>query len=194
MLAGLIPWLFLNRSISDGGQSLVNQQALMSKIYMPRLFIPASSCGGALVDMGITLGLFSIVAGWYAARGAFVPSWQLIAVAPLLLLTIVAALGTAFLLSALTVLYRDLRFLIPFISQFGLWLSGVPFPISIVGKWQPLLAINPYAGIVSGWRSALVGEPWKWDLLAGSLVISPLLLVIGIWYFRRVERRFADIA
>ncbi len=194
MLAGLLPWLFLQRAITDGGQSLVNQQALMSKIYMPRLFIPASSVGGALVDKGISMALFTLLAASYVLRGSFAPSWNLLAVPALLLLTIVAALGTAFLLSALTVLYRDLRFLIPFISQFGLWLSGVPFPISIVGKWQPLLAVNPYAGIVSGWRSALVGTPWQWELLAGSLIISPLLLVVGIWYFRRVERRFADIA
>ena len=194
MLAGLLPWLFIQRSISDGGQSLVNQQALMSKIYMPRLFIPASSCGGALVDMGISLVLFCVIAAWYALRGEFVLSWQVLAVVPLLALTVVAALGTAFLLSALTVLYRDLRFLIPFISQFGLWLSAVPFPLKILGDWKPYLALNPFAGIVSGWRSALVAQPWEWELLAGSIVISPLLLVLGVWYFRRVERRFADIA
>ena len=105
-----------------------------------------------------------------------------------------AALGTAILLSALTVLYRDLKFLIPFLSQFGLWLSGVVFPTSIFGRYESLLAINPFAGIVSGWRSALAGEPWNWPLLAGSIVLSPLLLWFSVRYFRRVERRFADIA
>ncbi len=194
MLAGLLPWIYLQRSISDGGLSLVNQQALMSKIYLPRLFIPATSAGGGLVDMAISFAVFLALAGWYVARGEFVPSWQALAVIPLLVLTVIAAVGTAFLLSALTVLYRDLRFLIPFITQFGLWLSGVPFPPSIFGRWQSLMALNPYAGIVSGWRSALVGEPWRPQLLVGSLILCPLLLLVGVWYFRRVERRFADIA
>lgn len=194
MLAGLLPWQFIHRGLSDGGQSLVNHASLMSKIYMPRLFIPASSCGGALVDLAISLGVLGALAGYYAGRGDFSPGWHLLAVPPLLILTAVATLGTAILLSAMTVLYRDLKFLIPFMSQFGLWLSGVVFPTSIFGRYELLLAINPYAGIVSGWRSALVGAPWNWPLLAGSIILSPILLWVGVRYFRRVERRFADIA
>lgn len=194
MLAGLLPWQFIQRGLSDGGQSLVNHASLMSKIYMPRLFIPASSCGGALVDLAISLGVMVVLAAYYASRGSFVPGWHVLAVVPLLLLTLMATLGTAILLSALTVLYRDLRFLIPFLSQFGLWLSGVVFPTSVFGKYEVFLAINPYAGLVSGWRSALVGAPWNWPLLAGSIILSPILLWVSVRYFRRVERRFADIA
>src|SRR5690606_27085081 len=105
------------------------------------------------VDLAISLGVLTILATYYASGGDFVPGWHLLAVAPLLLLTIIATLGTAILLSAMTVLYRDLRFLIPFLSQFGLWLSGVVFPTSVFGKYEVVLAINPYAGLVSGWRS-----------------------------------------
>lgn len=194
MYAGLIPWLFLQRSITDGGQSLVNQQPLMSKIYMPRLFLPSAACGGAMVDMVISTGIFVLLAVGFAASGSFEPTWNLLAVPLLALLTVAAGLGTAILLSGLTVLYRDLRFLIPFMTQFGLWLSGVAFPTSIMGKYEWLLMFNPYAGIISGWRSALIGMPWQPLLLLGSLVLTPLLLVIAVVSFRRVERRFADVA
>ena len=194
MLAGLLPWLFVQRAISDGGQSLVNQTALMSKIYLPRLFIPASSIGGGLFDLAINLVILAGLAAAYVVRGQFVPPLSLIALPLVLGLTVVAALGTAFLLSAMTVLYRDLRFLIPFLTQFGLWLSAVVFPSSIFGRWEPLLMLNPFAGIVAAWRSVVVGEPWKWDLVAGSVILSFALLWFGVRYFRAVERRFADIA
>ena len=194
MLAGLLPWLFVQRAVSDGGQSLVNQTALMSKIYLPRLFIPASSIGGGLFDLAINLVILAALAAVYAIRGQFAPSWNLLALPLVLGLTVVASLGTAFLLSAMTVLYRDLRFLIPFLTQFGLWLSAVVFPSSIFGKWEPLLLLNPFAGIVAAWRSVVVGEPWKPDLLAGSVILSLALLWFGVRYFRSVERRFADIA
>ena len=194
MLAGLLPWLFVQRAITDGGLSLVNQVALMSKIYLPRLFIPAGSIGGGLFDLAINLVILAGLATVYAVRGQFVPSWSLLALPPVLLLTVVAALGTAFLLSAMTVLYRDLRFLIPFLTQFGLWLSAVVFPSSIFGRWEPLLLLNPFAGIVAAWRSVVVGDPWKWDLLGGSVILSLALLWFGVRYFRSVERRFADIA
>ena len=194
MFAGLLPWLFIQRAISDGGQSLVSQVPLMSKIYLPRLFIPASSIGGGLVDLFINLAILAILAAGYVAFGKFTPSWQILALPPLMLLTVIAALGVAFLLSALTVMYRDLRFIIPFMAQFGLWLSGVVIPTSTFGRYAGVFALNPFAGLVSGWRSALVGTPFDWTLLLGSLVLSPLLLLAGVAYFRSVERRFADIA
>ena len=92
-------------------------------------------------------------------------------------------------------MYRDLRFIIPFMAQFGLWLSGVVIPVNTFGRYGSVLfALNPFAGLVSGWRSALVGTPFDWPLLLGSLTLSPLLLLVGVAYFRSVERRFADIA
>ena len=192
--AGLLPWLFLQRSITDGGMSLVSQQNLMSKIYMPRLYLPAAACGSAMVDMLISFGILSAVGLFFYATAGWVPSWQIVFLPPLLLLTWVAALGLALTMSAATVLYRDLRFLIPFISQFGLWLSAVVYPPEVFGKHEVWLALNPLAGIISGYRSALLGQPWKPLMLTSSVVMCSALLGFGLFYFKRVERRFADIA
>ena len=192
--AGLLPWLFLQKSITDGGMSLVTQQNLMSKIYMPRLYLPAAACGSAMVDMCISFGILSAVGLFYFFTAGWVPSWQIVFLPPLLLLTWVAALGLALLMSAATVLYRDLRFLIPFISQFGLWLSAVVYPPEVFGKKEVWLALNPLAGIITGYRSAILGQPWKPLMLASSVLMCSLLLGFGLFYFKRVERRFADIA
>ena len=201
MLAGLLPWLFVARNISEGGMALVNQQALMTKIYMPRLYLPAAACGGALVDLLIYFGLLCVVGAGFVLFGGWVPSWQVVFLPLLLIVTAAGALGLGLILSALTVLYRDLRFLIPFGVQFGLWISAVPFPMRLfldedgrggVRYW--LFALNPVSGLVSGWRSAVTGTPWQPVHLTTAVVGSALLLLIGLFYFRRVERRFADIA
>ena len=200
MLTGLLPWLFLSRNISEGGMALVNQQPLMTKIYMPRLYLPAAACGGALVDLGIYFGLLVVVGAFNAAAYGWVPSWQIVFLPLLLVVTTAAAMGLALTLSALTVLYRDLRFLIPFGVQFGLWLSAVPYPMALFkgedggGLKYWLFALNPLAGLVSGWRSAVTGTPWQPVHLTTAVIGSVLMLVVGLFYFRRVERRFADIA
>jgi lipopolysaccharide transport system permease protein len=205
MYAGLIPWIFLQASISAGGMSLVSQQALMSKIYLPRLFIPASSCGSALVDMLLSFAVFALMLVVYQ----HVPSWQIVYLPLLMLLMFVMGMGLAFLLSAATVMYRDLRFLIPFLTQIGIWLTAVAYPSTIFDRskdyftnqpipggtnYEPWLALNPLAGIVSGFRSAIVGEPWKPPQLISAVIGAVLIFFIGLFYFRRVERRFADIA
>jgi lipopolysaccharide transport system permease protein len=194
IFAGLIPWLFISQGISNGGLSLVNQQNLLSKIYMPRLFIPASSIGGGLVDMFISFGVFFI---WMLFLG-YIPSAQIVLLPLLLALTFLMSLGLAFVLSAMTVTYRDLRFLIPFITQIGMWLTAVVFPYKAVGKLanhEWVLLFNPFFGIVDGFRSAMFpGWGWRpWHLLA-SCVWTAGILVFGLFYFRKTERRFADIA
>lgn len=194
MLAGVVPWMFLQRGFTDGGLSLLNHQSLLTKIYMPRLFIPTGSVGGALFDLALMLIVFTLAAVGFSAAGMFVPTWKIVFVPALLFLSVAAALGTSFLLSALIVLYRDLRFLIQFLSQFGLWLSGVVLPTSELGRYEWMLAYNPYAGIINAWRYCLVGSELRWDFVLGSVISCPILLVVGVFYFRRVERRFADIA
>ncbi len=195
MAAGMTPWMFLQKCVSDGGQSLVNNQQLLSKIYLPRVFIPAASSGTSLVDMGMAFLVATGFAVFFAIRGEYVPSWNLLTIPLLVPLTVIAGAGTAVLLSGITVLYRDVRFLIPFFTQFGLWLSAVVVPLDkVLGDYAWIAAFNPYAGIVSAWRSAICGTPWQPWLILGSAVLSPLILLVGIAYFRRVERRFADIA
>lgn len=194
--AGLLPWLFIQTAISGGGLSLVNNQALLSKIYLPRVFIPTAMIGSACVDFVMSGTIFALMIGFYVFQtgGAFVPSWQIVFILPLFMLMLVGALGAAYLLSALTIMFRDLRFIIPFITQLGIWLTAVVYPQTIFGRHRDWLALNPFAGIVQGFRSAILGEPWQWLQLTSSIVLCSLLFVVGLFYFKRVERRFADIA
>ena len=194
MAAGMTPWMFLQKSVNDGGQSLINNRALLTKIYFPRLYIPAAACGTALVDLFLAFAAALLFGLGFWIAGMWSPSLSLLAVVAMVPLTFLVGVATAVLLSGVTVMYQDLRFLIPFFTQFGLWLSGVVYPTEILGRYEPILALNPYAGVVSGWRSAVCGTPWQPWLILGSCLVSPIMLWVGVAYFRRVERRFADIA
>ena len=191
IFSAMIPWLFVSNAISLGGMSLVNQQHLLNKIYLPRLYIPAASIGSGLVDMFISFGVFFIWMGFKQ----FVPSWQIVLLPLLMVLTIIISVGIASLLSALTVTYRDLRFLIPFITQLGMWVSCVPLPVDrFPARWHWVLLANPLFGIFDAYRSAILGMQWRpWHLLS-SVICSILILFLGLFYFRKTERRFADIA
>lgn len=192
--SGLLPWLFLQTAINGGGMSLVNNQPLLTKIYMPRIFIPTSMIGSAAVDFVLSSCVFALMVTYYSLTTDWAPSWQIVFVIPLMVLLVIAALGSAYLLSALTIMFRDLRFIIPFITQLGLWLTAVVYPQSIFGNYKDWLALNPFTGIIAGFRSAILGEPWHWLQLASSIVLCSALFVLGLFYFKRVERRFADIA
>lgn len=203
--AGLLPWLFLNTAIGGGGLSLVSNQALLSKIYMPRLFIPTAVIGSAIVDMLLSFVVFAGMMGFYVLKthGAFVPSWHMVFLPLLMVVLTMLALGTCYLLSALTVMFRDLKFIIPFITQLGVWLTAVFYPQSFfifqhkdgtVSDYRDWLVLNPFAGIVQSFRWAITGEPLQVKQLIASVIWSVVLLIGGLFYFKRVERRFADIA
>jgi lipopolysaccharide transport system permease protein len=195
VFVALVPWQFIQKSISGGGLTLVAQQPLLTKIYLPRLFLPVSAVASQLVAMAISMTLLLVLLVVAFAVDGYTPDpVRLLAVIPLVGLVFLLAAGSAILLSALTLLYRDLRFLIPFLTQFGLWLSAVFYPIGQLGDKYWILAFNPYAGVISGFKSAIMGEPWQPLLLASSTIGGVVLLLIGLAYFRRVERRFADIA
>jgi lipopolysaccharide transport system permease protein len=194
IFAGLIPWLFISQSITNGGLSLVNQQNLLSKIYMPRLFIPAATIGSGLVDMLIAFTVFFGYMAWWG----YTPSPQIVLLPLLIGLMMLMSLGLAFTLSALTVTYRDLRFLIPFIVQIGMWISAVVIPyngIAALREHSWVLLVNPFFGIVDSFRSAMFeGWGWRpWHLLS-SVLWTIAILAFGLFYFRKTERRFADIA
>jgi lipopolysaccharide transport system permease protein len=192
IFAAMIPWLFIAQAISAGGMSLVNQQNLLSKIYMPRLFIPAATIGSALVDACISFGVFMC---WMAVM-KYVPSWHIVFLPFLILLTILMAMGLAFLLSALTVTYRDLRFLIPFITQIGMWVSAVVWPVHqiVPAEKQWILMFNPLFGLFDAYRSCIFGLPLRQGHLISAIVATLAILTLGLFYFRKTERRFADIA
>ncbi len=189
--AGLLPWTFFSGAVGLAGQSLVNQQNLLTKVYFPRLFIPTASIGACLVDMGISAGVYGVVLAWFGV----VPSWQVVFVPGLVVLTALAVLGFGYILAALTVSYRDFRFVVPFMLQAMMYMSPVVYPVSMVPRrWQWALALNPMAGIIDAYRSAILGKAWNFQTLVVSAGMAVGLFVVGLYYFRRVERRFADVA
>ena len=199
VLSGLLPWQLFATALSMGGMSLVNQQHLLTKIYFPRLFIPTAVVGGALVDLAVASLLFAVV----LLASGIVPTWGLLLMPALLAVTVAIALGMAYLLSALTVTYRDFRFIIPFLTQIWMFISFVPLPAESIkdSPWKWLLALNPMYSIIAAWRKVLLGRRaedasigWDWRYFAISLAITAALFVLGLFYFRRTERRFADIA
>lgn len=188
--AGLLPWMFFANAISTSGQSLVGSANLVSKVYFPRLIIPLSSVGAGLIDLLISTGVLLLLMLWYG-----VPLTSNLLVAPLLLLGVVfAALGVGTLLSALTVAYRDFTHLTPFMVQIWLYITPVIYPVSMVPKaWQWVMFVNPMTGLVEAFRAAFLGKPFDVNGIAISFAVSVTIFLIGVAYFERVERRFADI-
>ena len=188
--AGLLPWTFFAAAISASGSSLVGSSHLVSKVYFPRLIIPLASAGAGLIDLAISTGILLLMMLWYGVGW----SWNLMA-APLLLAAVVfAALGVGTLLSALTVSYRDFAHLTPFLIQIWMYVTPVVFPVSLVPqRWQWLLYLNPMTGLVEGFRAAFLGKPFDTAGLAISMAMAVAMFAIGVAYFEKAERRFADI-
>jgi len=190
VFAALLPWTFFANAVSASSISLVNSANMVSKVYFPRIIIPLSSIGGGLVDLLIsTVVLFGLMF-WYGV------GWSAnLLLAPVLLLAVIfTALGVGTLLSALTVAYRDFRFVVPFLVQIWMYATPVVYPASLVPeKWQWAMFLNPMAGIIEAFRSAFLGRPFDFSAIAISFSVAVLFFIWGIAYFERVERRFADI-
>lgn len=188
--AALLPWTFFAAAISTSGQSLIGSSNLVSKVYFPRLIIPLSSVGAGLIDLLISTGILLLMMLWYGVGW----TWHLLAVPLLLVAVVFAALGVGTLLSALTVSYRDFTHLTPFLVQIWMYVTPVIFPVTLVPeRWQWLLYLNPMTGLVEGFRSAFLGKPFDLAGLGFSCAIIIALLFVGVMYFEKVERRFADI-
>lgn len=189
--AGLLPWMFFSNAVSGASQSLVNQQALLTKIYLPRLFVPSASIGSSIVDLGVSFVVFTVMMFIYGVK----PGWGLLAFPFLVVMVAIAATGVGLTLAAITVTYRDFRYVVPFMVQAWMYLSPVIYPVSLVPRdWQWLLALNPLAGLIDAFRSSLLGKPWNVSAVLISTATATLFLVYGLFYFRKTERRFADVA
>ncbi len=189
--SGLLPWMFFSGALSAAAGSLLSQQALLTKIYLPRLYVPASAVGGALVDLGVSFLVFVALMIYYRV----VPGFGILMLPFLVVLTVLSALGLGLVLAAVTVTYRDFRYVVPFLIQAGLYISPVIYPANLVPpNWRWVLTLNPMTGIIDGFRSSLLGKPWNWDALLVATVVSVLVFVYGLFYFRKMERRFADVA
>lgn len=187
----LLPWQLFAHALTESGNSLVANQNLITKVYFPRLVIPLSAVLAGLVDFGIA---FMVLLGMMAHYG-IVPTAAVAALPLFLLLALGTALGVGLWLSALNVQYRDVRYTIPFLTQFWLFATPVAYPASLVPDfWRPLLGLNPMAGVVEGFRWALLGTAQTpGPLLAVSVTVVFALLVGGLHYFRRMEKTFADV-
>jgi lipopolysaccharide transport system permease protein len=192
VLAGLLPWTFFSNAISSAGQSVVGSQSLVTKVYFPRLFIPMGAVGAGLVDLAIAFGMLLVVMLSYGVM----PGWGMLLLPVIVVVLVLAALGVGALLAALTVAYRDFRYVVPFSVQ--LWMFATPCiymdASTIVGsRGQLLLPLNPAYGLVYNFRQAVLGRPIDGYGLAVSGAVGAALLILGCMYFRRVERSFADI-
>jgi lipopolysaccharide transport system permease protein len=188
--AALLPWQFFTTSVTQSASSLVTSAHLISKVYFPRLIVPLATIGVSLVDFAISLLVMFGLMAWY--RVPF--SVSIVALPFCLIGTLVVSLGIGIGLAALTVAYRDFRHAVPFLVQ--IWMFGSPVAYSfdkIPKSFRLLYALNPMAGLISAYRSALLNQPFHWDAIAVSLMASLAFLFGGILYFCRVERRFADI-
>lgn len=190
--SAMIPWQFFSSSFSESSNSLISNANMISKIYFPRLIVPISSVIVNLVDLVISFLIFGGLLFWYR----FIPGWQVLALPLFLLLAIMAALGSGFWLAALNVKYRDFRIIVPFIVQFGLYISPVGFSSNIIPeKWRLLYSINPMVGVIDGFRWALLRGRAEiyWPGFFISFLITLSIFIFGIKYFRKTERVFADV-
>lgn len=187
---GLLPWTFFANSVSVSGNSLIGSAQLISKVYFPRLIIPMSAMGSSLVDLLVAAGVLLVMMLWYGIGW----SLNLLFVPVLVVAVAFAALGVGTLLSALTVAYRDFRYVLPFLIQLWMFVTPVVYPTSLVPvRWQWIFYLNPMAGLIEGFRSAFIGKPFNFLALAISMTVAVILFLIGVAYFEKVERRFADI-
>lgn len=189
--AAMLPWQFFALSFSESSNSLIANSNLISKVYFPRLIIPTAPIIVGLVDFLISLGILGILMLWYQ----FIPSWKIVFLPLLLLLASISALGIGYLFSALNVRYRDFRYIVPFVIQFGMYISPVGFSSNIVpDEWRFLYSLNPMVGVIDGFRWAILGSdiPLYWPGFYLSIVLTLIILIIGILYFRKTEKKFAD--
>lgn len=189
VFAGMLPWQFFSNALSESSNSLIGNANLITKVYFPRMIIPASSVITSLVDLAISFIIMIGMFIWYQ----YAPSWNIIFLPLFVFLTFICAFGVGLYLTAVNVKYRDFRYIIPFIVQFGLYITPVGFSSSVVSeKWRMLYALNPMVGIIDGFRWCLLGHPIYWPSFFISIIVTLLFLLLGIFYFRKVERTFAD--
>lgn len=192
VFAGMLPWQFFSNALGECSNSLVGNANLISKVYFPRLIVPTSAVIVSFVDFLISGMILLGLMAYYN----FVPDWRILSLPIFTLIAFAASMGVGLWLAALTVQYRDFRFVVPFIIQFGLYISPVGFSSSIVpDQWRLLYSINPIVGVIDGFRWAILGG--ESGLYLPGFILSLVLVLLsvwsGIWYFRKMERTFADV-
>jgi len=189
--SAMLPWLFFSTSLTESSNSMIGNKNLVAKVYFPRMFIPMSSIMVSFVDFLISFCIFVLVMVWYK----FVPGWQIVFLPLFLFIAFFTAVGAGLLFSSLNVKYRDFRYIVPFVVQFGMYISPVGFTSEVVpDKWRFVYSLNPMVGVIEGFRWAIMGgkADLYWPGLILSIVLTLILFVVGYTTFRRMERTFAD--
>jgi len=190
--AAMLPWQFFANSLTESSNSLIANTQLISKVYVPRLIIPTTSIIVSLVDFAISFAILGGLMIWFR----FIPDWKIILFPLFLVHAMVAALGLGLILCALNVKYRDFRYVVPFIVQFGLYISPVGFSSAVVpDRWRFLYSLNPMVGVIDGFRWAILGTNVSLYLPGYllSIVFTITVFIAGVWFFRKLERTFADV-
>ncbi len=192
VFAGMLPWVFFSSALSEASNSLIANANLIGKIYFPRMIVPTASVVVALVDFLISFIVLVALLLWYQ----FVPSWRVVFLPGFVALAFVASLGPGLLITTLNVKYRDFRYVIPFLVQFGLYISPVGFSSNVIPEqWRLIYSINPLVGVIDGFRWCLFGDasPLYGPGFAFSVALAALFLWLGIRQFRKAEKSFADL-
>jgi len=192
VFAALLPWQFFSNSFSDSSNSLIDNSNLISKVYFPRLVIPTSSVIVSFVDFVISATILFTLMVWYD----FWPTWRIVSLPLFIMIAFATAMGAGLWVAAMNVKYRDFRYVVPFIVQFGLYISPVGFSSTVIPeKWRLIYYLNPMVGVIDGFRWAILGE--NIDFYIPGLIISTCLVVLlllgSILFFRKMERTFADV-
>jgi lipopolysaccharide transport system permease protein len=191
VLAGLLPWQLFSAALTGSSASLISNANLISKVYFPRLIIPLSSLGVALIDFLVVLVLYLAMSLWYGR----VPSWHWALLPLFICAALVLAFGAGLWFTALTVKYRDFRYIVPFFIQVGVFISPIGYSTGVVPSWRNLLDLNPITGVIDAFRWCLLSDGQPLDLrgITFSLAISLFLTLSGLRYFRKMEKTFADV-
>ena len=190
VFAALLPWQLFSSAVSEVGNSLLQNSHVITRVYFPRLVLPLAAMAVAVADFAVTLALLALLMLWYGqALG-----WAILALPLFIALGLFVALAAGIWASALQVRYRDMRFILPFVVQFGLYLSPVGFASAVVPEgYRVFYSLNPMVGVIDGFRWCLLGQPLYWPAAALSAIVTAVLLATGVRYFRTVERTVADL-
>lgn len=192
VFAGMLPWTFFSTGLSEASNSLINNANLISKVYFPRLIVPTATIVVAFVDFLISFSILLVLMAWYQ----YPPGWRMLVLPAFTLLAFLASMGPALWITALNVKYRDFRYVIPFIVQFGLYISPVGFSSNVIPEeWRLLYSINPMVGVIDGFRWCILNgqSPLYLPGLAASACVASFFLWFGIHRFRNMEKSFADL-
>jgi lipopolysaccharide transport system permease protein len=188
--AALVLWTYFSVTLAQVGNSLINNSSLITKIYFPRVLLPAAAAFGGLLDLLVGSVFLIGMMLYYRVT----PHWTLLLTPIFVAQTVLLVMGAGMLLAALNVRYRDVKYTIPFVTQIGLFVTPIIYPVTFLPhRFQGWLALNPMTGVIEGFRACLFGGYVAWDVLSCSWIVTLLLLFIGSLHFRRTERVFADV-